>query len=156
MYPAHRKQDVSNATLFFFSCTATWKLICQTMDAKDVNELRVWNTLSVHTGNTEPTQQRCQRHSRGKNVYEWVHGCRHNPDMHGWILGHRMCLLTGVGQRLEGRRRIEMQAMKGWGKMKIATHNNSPPERPCCCWWRKVLRAAAAVSLVTESGEIMK
>lgn len=44
----------------------------------------------------------------------------------------------------------------GGEKRKIATHNNSPPERPCCCWWRKVLRAAAAVSLVTESGEIMK
>lgn len=45
---------------------------------------------------------------------------------------------------------------RGWGRRKIATHNNSPPERPCCWWWRKVLRAAAAVSLVTESGEIMK
>lgn len=72
VYPAHRKQDVSNATLFFpmyCNCDATWKLISQTMAAKDVNELRVWNALSpsVHTGNTEPTQQHCQRHSGGKN-----------------------------------------------------------------------------------------
>lgn len=59
--------------LFFFpmycNCDATWKLISQTMAAKGVNELRVWNALSpsVHTGNTEPTQQHCQRHSGGKN-----------------------------------------------------------------------------------------
>lgn len=105
-------------------------------------------SLSVHAGNTEPTQQRCQRHPGGKSptsIREEVRGCRTQG-----------CGLAGVGQRLEGRRRIVMKAVK----RKIAAHDTAPPERPCCCRWRKVLRAAAAaaaaVSLVTESGEIMK
>lgn len=47
---------------------------------------------------------------------------------------------------------------RGWGE--IATHN-SPPERPCCCYRRRRSRRrkvgrTAAVSLVTEGGEIMK
>lgn len=69
----------------------------------------------------------------------------------GW-----MCPVTDVGQ-MAGVQEKNRDAGRGggWGERKIAPHNNSPPERPCCCWRRKVVRAAA-VSLVTESGEIMK
>ena len=144
---------------FFFSCNcdATWKLISQTMAAKDVSELRVWNALSLFTQVTQSQDSSAAKHTPEVRAhfehFGVSYGWRRNPDVHGWILRHRIQIgpVTGVGQRPEGRRRIV-----GGGRLqrKRATHN-SPPERPCCWWWRKVLRAAA-VSLVTESGEIMK
>lgn len=64
---------------------------------------------------------------------------------------------SGGGEKK--RRRMNTGVGRGVGG-EIATHN-SPPERPCCCYRRKRRRRrkvgrTAAVSLVTEGGEIMK
>lgn len=156
MYPAHRKQTGS------IKCDC-FVVVAHSNDGCGEYEW-VRNTLSgcVHTGNPGPTLQRCTRHSGGKSplwTFEWLNGgiLQHRcvgllpvvpaESVSGW-----MCPATDVGQMAGVQEKNRDPGRGGRDGRTIATHNNSPPERPCCCWWRKVVRAAA-VSLVTESGE---